>query len=54
MNSSDNESYYDSCEETQDNIETEINISTVDLLGEHYQDKHSYINYYIKKKKRNY
>lgn len=51
MNSSDNESYYDSCEEAQDNIETEINISTVDLLGEHYQDKHHYINYYIKNKK---
>ena len=39
MNSSDTESYYDSCEEQHDDRETEINISTVDLLGENYQDK---------------
>ena len=51
MNSSDTESYYDSCEEQHDDRETEINISTVDLLGENYQDKHNYINYCIKNKK---
>jgi len=51
MSSSDTESYYDSCDEVNDDIETENNISTIDLLGENYQDKHNYINFYIKNKK---